>query len=74
MAARTILKDKVSDFSEWRHAHGMRCLGIPNTKDQFFFISTSTLDYTKIGDTHAPRNRTAGWDQSLVILYSIAVR
>ena len=19
-------------FQEWRHAHGMRCLGIPNTK------------------------------------------
>merc|ERR1712113_282485 len=20
-----------NDFAEWRHAHGMRCLGIPNT-------------------------------------------
>jgi splicing factor 3A subunit 3 len=25
------IKRKVILYSEWRHAHGMRCLGIPNT-------------------------------------------
>lgn len=32
-------------FQEWRHAHGMRCLGIPNTR-QFHEI-------TKIADAYA---------------------
>jgi splicing factor 3A subunit 3 len=32
-------------FQEWRHAHGMRCLGIPNTR-QFHEI-------TKIDDAYA---------------------
>jgi splicing factor 3A subunit 3 len=40
-------------FQEWRHAHGMRCLGIPNTKH--FHDITSIEDaltlYVKIKDT-----------------------
>lgn len=29
MSAKTM--NLFSLFQEWRHAHGMRCLGIPNT-------------------------------------------
>jgi len=46
-------------FQEWRHAHGMRCLGIPNTKH--------FQDITKINDALQLWNKirretgTEGW-------------
>jgi len=35
-------------FREWRHAHGMRCLGIPNTKD--FHLITKINDAIALHD------------------------
>merc|ERR1719228_2355631 len=35
-------------FREWRHAHGMRCLGIPNTKD--FHLITMINDAIALYD------------------------
>lgn len=35
-------------FREWRHAHGMRCLGIPNTKD--FHLITQIDDAINLYD------------------------
>jgi splicing factor 3A subunit 3 len=39
-------------FQEWRHAHGMRCLGIPNTKHFH--------DITLIEDAIALNNKIRG--------------
>ncbi len=39
-------------FQEWRHAHGMRCLGVPNTKHfhDITLIEDALLLYSKIKD------------------------
>lgn len=40
-------------FQEWKHAHGMRCLGIPNTKHfhDITLIEDALTLYKKIKDT-----------------------
>ncbi|CAM9576924.1 unnamed protein product, partial [Sphacelaria rigidula] len=40
-------------FQEWRHAHGMRCLGIPNTKHfhDITLIQDARDLYAKIKDS-----------------------
>lgn len=40
-------------FQEWRHAHGMRCLGVPNTKHfhDICLIEDALALYAKIKDT-----------------------
>jgi splicing factor 3A subunit 3 len=40
-------------FQEWKHAHGMRCLGVPNTKHfhDITFIEDVLSLYSKIKDT-----------------------
>lgn len=40
-------------FQEWRHAHGMRCLGVPNTKHfhDITLIEDALALYSKIKDT-----------------------
>ena len=40
-------------FSEWRHAHGMRCLGVPNTKHFHDMTSIAAVValYEKIRDS-----------------------
>jgi splicing factor 3A subunit 3 len=40
-------------FQEWRHAHGMRCLGVPNTKHfhDITLIEDALALYSKIKDS-----------------------
>ena len=53
-------------FAEWRHAHGMRCLGIPNT--------AHFANVTQIEDAIACKYDTCGiWKQSLSSLSTCSV-
>jgi len=47
-------------FSEWRHAHGMRTLGIPNTKD--FMWITSINDAISLWGKIKDRKKDAVWN------------
>ena len=50
-------------FQEWRHAHGMRCLGIPNTKE-FHGITLIEDAYTLWAKRKAERG-VADWNPEL---------
>jgi len=50
-------------FQEWRHAHGMRCLGIPNTKE-FHGITLIEDAYTLWAKMKAERG-VADWNPEL---------
>jgi len=47
-------------FSEWRHAHGMRTLGIPNTKD--FMWITEIQDAIALWGKIKDRKKDAVWN------------
>jgi len=47
-------------FSEWRHAHGMRTLGIPNTKD--FMWITNINDAIALWSKIKDRKKDAVWN------------
>jgi len=47
-------------FSEWRHAHGMRTLGIPNTKD--FMWITNINDAVALWGKIKDRKKDAVWN------------
>lgn len=52
-------KDFQKHFAEWRHAHGMRCLGIPNTAH--FANITKIEDAIRLWDVLRQKRNTDNW-------------